>query len=197
MKNRITYLGAVAVALAVSAMVQPLAAQSKPILAHPPVSRIAKPPVLVHTSQPLPIGPWEGTLQLSTNTGLSWSKTASTTFATPCPNGGAPATCGLNPVASFMLRWAEDPNRNPGGYYSVSATQLTPPPSQAIGPGNCDSPANFTQAISFQAMARPNFAAGTTLVCQYVVTVTDVDAHGHQSTRATQPVTISIQVRSK
>jgi len=197
MKSRVTYLGAVAVALAVSAMVQPLAAQSRSALMHPPANRIAKPPVLVRGRQPFPSGPWEGTLQLSTSNGQSWSKTASITYTSPCGAGTTPAGCGTNPVTPFVLRWADDPTRISSSYYTITSTQLNPPRAQTDASVGCDSPNNFTKASSYQVNPRPNLEPGVTLVCQYVVTVTDADAHGNQSTRTTQPVTISIQVRPK
>jgi len=153
--------------------------------------------VLPRTSQPLPSGPWEGTLQLSTSNGLRWGQTASITYTNPCGAGETPSACGTNPVTPFALRWAVDPKRVSSSYYTIVSTQLNPAPVAGNYSVGCDAPNNFTQASSYQVTPRPNLDPGVTLVCQYVVTVTDVEANGSQSTHTSQPVTISIEVRSK
>lgn len=184
----------VATAAAMGTMTLPLAAQVRRVMRpQTRVTRPAAPPVLARTSQPLPSGPWEGTLQLSTSNGLRWSTTASAAYTTPCANGNIPSACGTNPTVPLVLRWAVDPNRVSSSYYQVNATQLNPTPGSDYSVG-CDGPNNNTQATSYQVTARPNLKAGTTLVCQYTVTVTEHATTGPDVTRTTKPVTFSIQV---
>jgi hypothetical protein len=203
-KSRVVWT-LVAASVATGMLTLPLAAQVHRVTgARTPTRRPTVPtrPTATISRNPRSLTMWKASLEVSTNNGLTWSNSASASWANPCAVG-APAGCGQHaPAIEVRLRWQDDPakhetavvNGQPA-YYRIFPTRVTP--SGYAGPSRCNNPNDIGMATSarYTEGAHPDLAAGQTLVCTYYVQVWEPNTSGSGlHTIATNTVTVNVHV---